>query len=123
MVYREFLPTIPLRDYVEAFWSLKSQSEAVIDYRSIFPDACTDIIFNFGAPLLSSSNGMEFVNSMKCFLVGTMTRPMMSRPTDGYDLLGVRFKPGGLFSFLNIPLDELTDKRIDIESCSGHKNL
>jgi AraC-like DNA-binding protein len=123
MVYREFSPTSFLKDFVEAFWTLQAPSAECIDYRSIFPDGCADILFNFGYPLQSRTNGAVSLNSMRCFLVGTMTHSVLSKPTRGYDLLGVRFRPGGLFAFLKIPLSEFTNNRIDIGTFPGFQDI
>lgn len=74
----------------------------------IFPDCCSDIIFNTG-PVAPIVNGSLQLLSGKTYLVGTMSAfSEVSNPA-GSRLLGIRFKPGAFHAFFHFPLADVTD--------------
>jgi hypothetical protein len=53
-------------------------------------------------------------------VVGTMTRPVAVQRGPAMDLLGVRFRPGGIGAFLRrLPADRLTDDLITLRDVWG----
>ena len=62
-----------------------------------------DLLFDFRA-----------VGSRRASVIGTMTRPLIFTTTGPVDLLGVRFRPGGLPGFLALDAAELTDTQADL---------
>lgn len=106
-MYREFRPPEPLRDWVVCYWT--SCFPASATSRPVYPDGCADIIFNFGGPILNHNAGREIYNSHSAFVVGTMTRTILSRPLHQIELLGIRFQPGALYLLSGIPQSEWTD--------------
>ena len=106
-MYREYWPPEALRDWVVCYWT--SSSPASATWRPIYPDGCADIIFNFGGPFLNHSAGREIINNHTAFVVGTMTRTLLSRPLHQIELLGIRFQPGALHLLSGVPQSEWTD--------------
>jgi AraC-like DNA-binding protein len=62
-----------------------------------------DLLFDFKA-----------VGTRLASVIGTMTRPITVTTTGAVDLLGVRFRPGGLPSFVDLDAAELTDADADL---------
>jgi AraC-like DNA-binding protein len=60
------------------------------------------------------------VGSQRASVIGTMTRPLTVTTTGPVDLLGVRFRPGGLSAFLTLDAAELTDAQVDLTNFWGH---
>jgi AraC-like DNA-binding protein len=120
-MYQEFKPHPLLETSVECFWVISS-NDVASNYRLILPDGCTDIIFNFGEPVISKSGNDYSRNSMKGFIVGNMTQPLYSKSMANHNLLGIRFKAGGLYSYLREPLDQFTDSVTDLINfkCFNH---
>lgn len=110
MIYAEHLPDARLLSYVECYWVLRSAPLEPIGFRRILPDGCADIIFNFNRPLFSRSGTDTSLNSFTSFIVGNMTQPVLSKPEGSYDLFSVRFRPGGLYALMNIPVYQFTDE-------------
>jgi AraC-like DNA-binding protein len=52
-------------------------------------------------------------------VIGTMTRALIVNSTGPVDLLGVRFRPGGLSAFLAMDATELTDDQVDLTNFWG----
>jgi len=122
MEYREITPSPQLAAYVECYWSINSTPGNIIMPRPILPDGCADIIFNFGPPLTSRLSTDISVNTKPAFIVGNMTRAVLSAPTDFYKLLAIRFHPGGLRAFVDLPLCEFTDQVVSLDTFCQFRN-
>lgn len=48
--YQEFIPHTVLRDYVKRFWVLEKEYTAEDSVEEVTPDACVELILNFGSP-------------------------------------------------------------------------
>src|ERR1043165_10063934 len=115
MSYNEYRPHTLLASIVECYWSFSSD---VIQQRTVFPDSCADIIFNFGDPMVVSANGVPSSSRDTTFVVGTMTHSILTTASGKQDLFGIRFKAGGLSAVIRNPLHEFTDSALSIEDCS-----
>jgi len=113
MHYTEIAPPPALQPYVSCFWHLTGQ--AAPSYSTVFPDGCTDIIFNFADSLLTRSGQGATENPRRAFVVGNMTRPILSQSASVYHILAVRFTPGGMSALVPMPLSEITDLAVDAE--------
>jgi AraC-like DNA-binding protein len=67
-----------------------------------------DLLFDFMA-----------MGGRRASIIGTMTRPLTFTTTGPVDLLGVRFRPGGLSGFLASDAAKLTDARVDLANFWG----
>jgi AraC-like DNA-binding protein len=56
-------------------------------------------------------------------VVGQLARFMEIQPTGAVDLVGVRFRPGGLFPFLRAPRSELTGTWADLKDIDRNLRL
>lgn len=106
MPYSEYIPTNPaLRPFIECFWF----SSPGIDptSRRITPDGCIDLIYSLSA----TTNG-----NATPLLIGTMTRWALSTPAPAMSLIGIRFRPGGIYPFVAVPLHSFTDLIVDADA-------
>jgi AraC-like DNA-binding protein len=120
MILRLYTPSPPLSDFVERFWLCSDTPshrrerilpsgtiELVINlredeiriYQPLHPDRCT----RFSGAVVSGPYGA-------CFMID---------PLQHASIIGVHFKPGGAFSFLGAPADELADAHLDLETLWG----
>ena len=106
MEYREFVPRSPLRDYVRCIWTLRSSGGGL---ERVLPDGTCEIVLNRGDPFRHAGRVQP-----RAMVVGQMPRFMEIEPTGAVDLLGIRFRPGGLFPFLRAPMSELTGGWADL---------
>lgn len=103
-----------LSPFVECYWTIQSQVPVGLPFRRIYPDGCSDIIFNFSGPLLGLTDKGCESNGSPAFVVGLMTTSIQSRSDSRYDLVGIRFRPAGMWPFLGVPMDKLTDETVDL---------
>jgi AraC-like DNA-binding protein len=75
----------------------------------ILPDGCTEIVVNRGDPFRHEGRIQP-----RTMVVGQMPRFLEIEPVGAVDLVGIRFRPGGLFPFLRAPMDGLTGGWADL---------
>ncbi|MGE0441135.1 MAG: DUF6597 domain-containing transcriptional factor [Gemmatimonadales bacterium] len=94
--YLEHRPHPELQEHVACYWSIRCrQVPEAVDEDAVVPDACMDVLFDLTA------------NSAD--VIGTMTRPLAVHRSATMDLLGIRFRPGGIGAFVRLPAPEVTD--------------
>jgi AraC-like DNA-binding protein len=118
MLYREIKPGPPLHRFVECFWTLQGDAAFGTSAERILPDGCVELILNFGAQFIEQCDGKK-KRQPRNFLVGQMTGPILISPTGPVELLGIRFHPSGTLPFLRVPLDEVTDRVVELGSLSS----
>jgi AraC-like DNA-binding protein len=107
--YREFPPGPCLVELVECFWAgtLRPAARTSSCHR-VLPDGCMDLLFDFRAG-----------DSRRASIIGTMSRPFIFTTSGPVDLLGIRFRPGGLAGFIALEAAELFDARVDLTNFWG----
>lgn len=125
MHYQEFLPHPALRSTVECYWSVHGRSDS---FWTVYPDACMDILFNFGSyietrneagPCLRRSDyggRSTELSRNSAFVIGNMFSPIQSRTTGDVDLFGIRFHAAGMAHIVRVPLFEFNDASLPLES-------
>ena len=103
--YRELPPGAALAPWVECFWAMRSLGARSVPNR-VLPDGCSDIIIGLG-------------DAPGPVVVGTMRTAAVHAPSGPVDYFGVRFRPGAGLRFLDVPLDELTDRRVPLDELWG----
>ena len=110
MRYREHRPSPELARYVECFWRVSDERARADGLpESVSPDGCVEWIFHLAEPFRSFRRDGVGDTQPVSFVVGEITGPMRIAPTGRVETLGVRFRPGGAYPFLPLPLDLLTD--------------
>lgn len=111
-MYIEYPPCRLLATYIDKYWEFKGNPPYGMRI-NILPDGCTDFIFTLGevANAIESSLIMQPYRS---YFVGPMTKySELVTTTKSVHMLGIRFLPGGLFRFMELPLSILSNQRIN----------
>lgn len=110
-MYTEYPPSALLAPYVDQYWEFKG-SPPVGMRINILPDGCTDFIFTLGEAANACGSSLV-MQPYRSYFVGPMTtHSELVTYADAVHMVGIRFRPGGIFRFLSLPLQELTDLRI-----------
>lgn len=111
MHYREFRPSAPLAPYVECFWVLEGDPTSnQTEPERLLPDGCVELVLNFGAPFRQHLESSVAETQPGRFLAGQLTRPLLISPTGSFQIVGIRFQPGGTVPFFPLSMSELTDR-------------
>jgi len=103
--YQEYNPDIRLTPWVENYWTSTDFID-VGDRPKVFPDGCTDIIF-----MIDKTRGVSYAG-----LFGTITTFIEVVYTENMQMFGIRFKPAGIAAFTRVPVEEFTDRTVDLAS-------
>ena len=103
MQYREYQPNILLSPYIETYWTGDNFGGAG-EVQRIFPDGCVDIIFTF-----DKTKGAFFAK-----IVGTMTSFFEISYPQTVEMFGIRFRPAGITAFTRVPVNEFTDRDVEL---------
>ena len=97
--YQEFIPHTVLQDNVKRFWVMEKEYTAEDSLEEVIPDACIELILNFGGPYwqMSGSRPRELP---QVFLIGLQNKPLILRASGLVKLVAVRFFAWGALPFL-----------------------
>jgi AraC-like DNA-binding protein len=103
MNYQEHPSDARLRPFIETYWTAngfigKGSASKVL------PDGCVDIIFTFDGA--TGGFRSEIIGAMTTFI--EVIRPQSVR------MFGIRFKPAGITAFTRVPVEEFTDRMVEL---------
>ena len=120
MFYKEFLPHPRLSAHIECYWILESDDRPFsLKPQKVLPDGCIELIFHFKSrnKRLTLEN-RPFVEP-RSFVSGQIKQYIEIKPTGLVGVFGIRFLPAGAYPFLQLPIDELTEKTVGLDSIFG----
>lgn len=111
-MYKEYSPCSILAPFIYHFWEYKGETRSGLKF-NIPPHGCSDFVFIVGnaADCIRNSLIMKPYHSYFFGPMNTFTE--LVAHTTFIHIIGVRFRPCGLFRFIDIPLNELTNQGID----------
>ncbi len=119
MRYREFLPPLALRPFIERFWWVTSDGAiAGTDAGRVFPDGRVEMVFNFADPLERLVDG-HWTTQPDFGVVGQLQTAVALRHVGRAEYLGVRFSPAGANAFFGLPVNELMNAVAPLDALSG----
>lgn len=105
--YEEEVPSLPLREYIECYWTLNSDFSLNEDL--CLPDGSASLIFNFSTPYLRAEchkpNNWKEVGNISMHHQGKSS--ILISQKKPIRLMGVRFKPYGLAPFFQVSMTNL----------------
>jgi AraC-like DNA-binding protein len=119
MHYREMAPSRALAPWVRCFWALEDHLAAGEHATErIVPDGCMEIVFSLGDPLHGLHDGIS-VKRPDMVVVGEIRRHVLVVAHGSLRLVGVRFHPGGLAPFVNVPATEVVGLFVELDALWG----
>ena len=97
--YQEFIPHTVLQDYVKRFWILEKEYTAEDSVEEVTPDACIELILNFGSPYVQVDGTKQRGLSKVC-LIGLQSKPLIFQAKGVVRIVAVRFFAWGALPFL-----------------------
>src|SRR4051812_34016815 len=95
--YRQYYPSTALAEYIECYWIFRSPGNSTAIERLI-PGGRIELIFNFANPLewLMATDASPGISDSDTQIMGHRNRIFFARRMREVNLLGIRFKPGGI---------------------------
>ncbi len=121
VLYAQSPPPPLLAPLVEHFWIVDIPGGPRVD--RVLPDGFVTLMFNWGAPhrLYELDDLDSFTLSRRAWISGMRADPIAIGPTDGTHMAGIRFKPGGLYPFLRVPVDDFTEQVVELDALLGRE--
>jgi AraC-like DNA-binding protein len=123
MTILKHFPAPPLSEVVDLFWY--SARERAAAREAILPDGCAHLVFNLSEnrvgfyPRIDSNKVTAFGGSIFC---GPRSSPYAILPSAAA-VIGVLFRPGGVFRLLPAPTEEFKDAQVPLELVIGGNEL
>ena len=99
-----------LNKTIEYYWIEKNGVSSV----KILPDGTTSVIFNIGSPINISDNQGDYAELSNNLIVGAHKKYYLIKESTETHLIGIKFKQGGAYHFLKLPMMEFSDKIINL---------
>jgi AraC-like DNA-binding protein len=117
LIFRIHQPHILLRPYIHRIWIFESPfGIAENDLKLVTPNGEIKLIIMYKSNVRCKIENKVWDFKEQSFaIVGQTTKPSIIIPEGGFGTLGIEFKPIGVYKFINIPLDLLTDQFIHFE--------
>lgn len=120
MIYHFYTPRKPVADFVERFWLCSDipSSRRV----QILPSGTSELVINLYEDEIRVFNSLQSDNCARysgTVFSGPYGRCLSIDPMQHATIIGVHFKPGGAFPFLNAPAHELVDIHLDLDTLWG----
>ena len=120
MIYIEKKPSKVLRKYIKCIWNMEYDGKlSASENERILPDGYTEIIINFSDKIKCKQEGGSQRILTRSFITGPFSRYIHLEPNGKIGLLGIRFWPGMMHTFLDIPMNELTNNYYDLSLIMG----
>src|SRR5262245_39531968 len=103
--YQEFIPHPVLQDDVKRFWILEKEYTAEDSIEQVVPDACIELILNFGAHYVQDRGPARRELSNVC-LIGLLSKPLNLLARGVVKIVAVRFFAWGALPFLKNAVQE-----------------
>jgi AraC-like DNA-binding protein len=112
-VRSEYKPDKALAKYIDAYWTITTDSLHTPGPKMTFPDGCSELLVNQGKNTLYL-NGMGAIKPGVIYLGGTQRGPISFTSMPDSRFYAIRFKPGGFGVFFRMPLYEATGQFIEL---------
>jgi AraC-like DNA-binding protein len=121
MLHCSYIPSTPLSDFIEDFWVYADYTPPHVKER-ILPSGTVELVINMG------DNELRIYDRVRPGVCERFSGAIVSGPYDRFfvidtaeeaSVLGVHFKPGGAFPFFGLPVSELANTHVDLETLWG----
>src|SRR5262245_49978262 len=118
MLFRSYVPASPLSAFVEDFWLYDHYRPLHLKER-ILPSGTVELVVNLRDDELRIYDRVRpgvCERFSGAVVSGTYDRFFVIDTAEEASLLGVHFKPGGAFPFFGVPMGELVDTHVDLQT-------
>jgi AraC-like DNA-binding protein len=117
MLFRHYIPRAPLSNFIEMLWYYDGYAQPHAKER-LMPTGTTELVINLRADQIrvydrhDTRIGHTFKGAVVC---GPHSEFFVIDTDEQTSVIGVHFKPGGIFPFLKLPADELHNQHVGLD--------
>ncbi len=112
-------PSPALAPFVETFWGVRGVAHFHVE--SVLPNGATEVMVNLGPVQEVVAYGEREARDgfRRAWIAGIQDQRLVHASAHGADHVAARFHPGGAHAFFGLPMDELTDRVVELEDVVG----
>jgi AraC-like DNA-binding protein len=113
--YHFFPPSAALAATVRCLWIFEAPAArgTPAPIERIVPDGCTELVVHYGDRFAEAHAGIAGRLQPRSLFAGQLAHPLWLRATGSAGVIGARFHPFAARRIAGLPLDRLTDLRLD----------
>ena len=122
MIYRIYKPALPLSQFIDHFFYYEGIHFSHT-MEKLLPDGSIDLLIDLTETpkkLYHNENASSYTSFKKSWISGMKTNYILIDASVS-NMLGVHFKPGGLYPFVDFSMVELNDLTIDLDCIWGNE--
>ena len=109
MNYSTFVPNSSLHAWVECYWAVEGMDTSI---QKIIPDGYSELIFHLGDPY-DFITGDMVASQSAAIIAGQISRPIFLKPQGRSDVIGIKFKPTGLWQLTGLRMSHVANEATD----------
>ncbi len=124
MISLSYIPKPPLSHFIQTFWYYDGHSYGH-DKERVLPDGSMELVINLAEDRLRTYDSADpgLIHTHRgCLLVGPRTEYFVIDTAAQVSVMGVHFKPGGAYPFLDCPSSEAQNKNVSLELLWGNRS-
>jgi AraC-like DNA-binding protein len=118
-----YTPSPPLSEFIHFFW-LHEGDKPSHPREQLMPSGIAEFVINLNdnpIPIFERGNLARFQNYRGGILYGAHSEPAVIDTACQDAILGIHFKPGGMFPFFDVPADELHNTIVPLDALWGRE--
>lgn len=120
MPVQVFPASAPLAAFVSHYYYIDEETPASATATKKIPDAGIELHIHFGDPFCIAGEESKLIRQ-RSFIQGPLTNYIEILPGRKTEFIGVKFKPGGFFHFVNGGIKGFADQVIELKDIWGRK--
>ncbi len=120
MEYKEYKCSELLSPFVECYWSAHADKPPFREQESLIPDGTIELMFNFGDNYSQIKDGRKRVVKGS-HIIGIRRESLRISQTNNQNLFSIRFKLGGIYPFLRIPVHSFANDFFELDMLMGNE--
>ncbi len=120
MFYEEFTPHISLTPFVRCIWIFESCDVAGLgESQRIVPDGFPELIVHYGDHFHEVDASGITKKQSRCIFAGQISGPLTLQSGANAGVIGARFWPAAARTLMRLPMNEVTNQRLDAGEILG----
>lgn len=112
-------PGPELAPFVDSFWGVRGSAHYHIE--SVLPNGAIELMVNFGPRQTVVAYGDREAHDefRRAWIAGIQDQRVVHASPEGANHIAARFRAGGAHAFFDLPMDELTDRVVELDDLIG----
>jgi AraC-like DNA-binding protein len=108
-----------LTPFVHSFWGVRGSAHHHVE--SVLPNGAIELMVNFGPRQTVVAYGERHTHDefRRAWIAGIQDQRIVHASPEGANHIAARFRAGGAHAFFDLPIDELTDRVIELDDLIG----